>query len=93
MLEILAFHVPRLAVGLPTVEAAHALLYRVDTERGLPATASVRSTLTQDVVDSVTRATRKSREALGGAAMRDVSIRNGTGKVLIEEAGQPEKNL
>jgi chemotaxis receptor (MCP) glutamine deamidase CheD len=32
-------------------------------------------------------------EALGGSAMRDVSIRNGTGKVLIEEAGQPEKNL
>ena len=32
-------------------------------------------------------------EALGGAGIRDVSIRNGTGKVLIEEAGQPEKNL
>jgi chemotaxis receptor (MCP) glutamine deamidase CheD len=32
-------------------------------------------------------------EALGGTGMRDVSIRNGTGKVLIEEAGQPEKNL
>jgi chemotaxis receptor (MCP) glutamine deamidase CheD len=32
-------------------------------------------------------------EARGGAGIRDVSIRNGTGKVLIEEAGQPEKNL
>jgi chemotaxis receptor (MCP) glutamine deamidase CheD len=32
-------------------------------------------------------------EALGGSGIRDVSIRNGTGKVLIEEAGQPEKNL
>ncbi len=32
-------------------------------------------------------------EALGGSGMRDVSIRNSTGKVLIEEAGQPEKTL
>ena len=32
-------------------------------------------------------------EALGGPSIRDVSIRNGTGKVLIEVPGQPEKTL
>ena len=32
-------------------------------------------------------------EALGGAGMRKVSIRNGTGKILVEEPGQPEKTL
>ena len=32
-------------------------------------------------------------EALGGASIRDVSIRNGTGKILIEVPGQPEKTL
>jgi hypothetical protein len=32
-------------------------------------------------------------EALGGTGMRDISIRNGTGKIVIEEAGQPEKTL
>ena len=32
-------------------------------------------------------------ETLGGASIRDVSIRNGTGKILIEVPGQPEKTL
>ena len=32
-------------------------------------------------------------ESLGGTGMRDISIRNGTGKIVIEEAGQPEKTL
>jgi chemotaxis receptor (MCP) glutamine deamidase CheD len=32
-------------------------------------------------------------EDLGGASIRDVSFRNGTGKVLIEVPGQPEKTL
>jgi len=32
-------------------------------------------------------------EALGGSGMRTISIRNSTGKIVIQEAGQPEKTL
>lgn len=32
-------------------------------------------------------------EALGGSGMRTISVRNSTGKIVIQEAGQPEKTL
>lgn len=32
-------------------------------------------------------------EALGGSGMRNISVRNATGKIVIQEAGQPEKIL
>jgi len=32
-------------------------------------------------------------EALGGSGMRNLSVRNSTGKIIIQEAGQPEKTL
>jgi len=32
-------------------------------------------------------------EAVGGSGMRNISVRNSTGKIVIQEAGQPEKTL